>query len=89
MHFKGGTKMRHLVCASAVAIVCALAVVSASAAAPANPPTESCIAFFSNGGAQAGFILGVVGEGPGAVGQLGSNFGTSGGNGGVAPHGCG
>jgi hypothetical protein len=80
--------MRHLLYACVVAIACALAAASASAAAPANPPTESCIAFFSNGGAQAGFILDVVGQGPGAVGQVASAFGTSGGNGGVAPHGC-
>jgi hypothetical protein len=80
--------MRHLLCVSVVAIACVLPAATASAATPANPPTESCIAFFSNGGAQAGFILGVVSEGPGVVGQVASDFGTSGGNGTVAPHGC-
>jgi hypothetical protein len=80
--------MRHLACACVVAIACTLAAASASAATPANPPQESCIAFFSNGGAQAGFILGVVSEGPGVLGQVASDFGTSGGNGHVAPHGC-
>ena len=80
--------MRHLLCACAVAIGCATAAASASAGTPANPPTESCIAFFSNGGAQAGFVLDVVSGGPGAMGQVGSDFGTSGGNGTVAPHGC-
>ena len=79
--------MRHLVCVFVLAVLCLLAA-STSAAAPANPPSESCIAFFSNGGAQAGFILSVVSEGPGAVGEVGSNFGTSGGNGRLAPHGC-
>ena len=81
--------MRHLLCACVVAIGGATGAASAAAGTPANPPTESCIAFFSNGGAQAGFILDVVGQGPGAMGQVGSGFGTSGGNGGVAPHGCG
>jgi hypothetical protein len=80
--------VRHLLYACVVAIACALAAASASAATPANPPTESCIAFFTNGGAQAEFIHDVGSGGPGAVGQVASAFGTSGGNGGVAPHGC-
>jgi hypothetical protein len=80
--------MRRLLCVCAAVTAGALAPISASAGTPANPPTESCIAFFSNGGAQGSFIRDVAGEGPGAVGQIASNFGTSGGNGGVAPHGC-
>jgi hypothetical protein len=81
--------MRHLLCACAVVVAAGAAAVSASAQGPANPPSESCIAFFSNGGAQGEFIRGVAGEGPGAVGDIASAFGTSGGNGPFAPHNCG
>ena len=55
---------------------------------PADPDQSSCAAVVSNGGAQAGFISEVQGGGPGAVGDLARDFGTSGGNGGVVPHNC-
>ena len=48
----------------------------------------NCVGFFSNGGAQAGFIQDVRGGGPGAVGQQGRDFGTSGGNGDAATSNC-
>ena len=53
------------------------------------PDNGNCIGFFSNGGAQAGFIQGVRSSGgPGAVGESGSAFGTSGGNGSAATSNC-
>jgi hypothetical protein len=52
------------------------------------PDNGDCVAVFSNQGAQAGFIQDVRGGGPGAVGQLGRDFGTSGGNGEAASSGC-
>lgn len=48
----------------------------------------SCVASVTNGGAQAGFIQDVQSGGPGAVGQLGREFGTSGGAGHVPPDNC-
>lgn len=52
------------------------------------PDNGNCVAVFSNDGAQAGFIQDVRGGGPGAVGQQGREFGTSGGNGEAASSGC-
>jgi hypothetical protein len=52
------------------------------------PDNGNCVGFFSNGGAQAAFIQDVGSEGPGAVGEQGRNFGTSGGNGEAASTGC-
>jgi hypothetical protein len=52
------------------------------------PDNGNCVGFFSNQGAQAGFIQDVRSGGPGAVGQVGSDFGTSGGNGEAASSGC-
>jgi hypothetical protein len=48
----------------------------------------NCVGFFSNGGAQAGFIQDVGSGGPGAVGASGRDFGTSGGNGEAASSNC-
>jgi hypothetical protein len=81
--------MRHLLCVCLMGIASSIAAVSASADTPANPPTEACVAFFSNGGAQGDFIRDVASEGPGAVGTISSAFGTSGGNGPFVPHNCG
>lgn len=81
--------MRHLLCVCVVALGAGSAAVSASVAAPANPPSEACIAFFSKGGAQGDFIRDVASQGPGAVGEIARAFGTSGGNGPFAPHNCG
>ena len=54
-----------------------------------KPPDKgNCVGFFSNQGAQAGFIQDVRSGGPGAVGENGRSFGTSGGNGGAASSGC-
>jgi hypothetical protein len=79
----------------ATIVIAASAAGSASAAGfdtnhgkPADPDQSSCAAVVSNGGAQAGFIRSVGSEGPGAVGDAGREFGTSGGNGGVVPHNC-
>ena len=55
---------------------------------PTDPDQSACVPFFSNGGAQAGFIRGVGSEGPGAVGDANREFGTSGGLHGVVPHNC-
>jgi hypothetical protein len=52
------------------------------------PDNGNCVGFFSNGGAQAGFIQDVGDGGPGAVGQVASDFGRSGGNGEAASSGC-
>jgi hypothetical protein len=52
------------------------------------PDNGNCVGFFSNAGAQAGFIQDVRSGGPGAVGELGRDFGTSGGNGEAASSGC-
>jgi hypothetical protein len=48
----------------------------------------NCVGFASNGGAQAGFIQDVRSGGPGAVGESGRDFGTSGGNGEAASSDC-
>jgi hypothetical protein len=55
---------------------------------PTDPDQSACVAFFSNGGAQAGFIQDVQSGGPGAVGESSREFGTSGGLGGTVPHNC-
>ena len=53
------------------------------------PDNGNCVGYFSNAGAQAGFIQDVRSSGgPGAVGAQGSAFGTSGGNGSAASSGC-
>jgi hypothetical protein len=52
------------------------------------PDNGNCVAVFSNDGAQAGFIQDVRSGGPGAVGEQGRAFGTSGGNGEAASSGC-
>ena len=74
----------------AAVVIAASAAGSASAnnGKPADPNQSACVAVASNGGAQAEFIQDVQSEGPGAVGQLASDFGTSGGNGHVVPHSC-
>ncbi len=80
---------------TAAVVIAASAAGSASAAGfdtnhgkPADPDQNACVAFFSNGGAQAGFIRGVGSEGPGAVGEANREFGTSGGNGPYVPDNC-
>jgi hypothetical protein len=52
------------------------------------PDNGNCVGFFSNQGAQAGFIQDVRSGGPGAVGENGRSFGMSGGNGEAASSGC-
>ena len=52
------------------------------------PDNGNCVGFFSNQGAQAGFIQDSRSGGPGAVGESGSSFGASGGNGEAASSGC-
>jgi hypothetical protein len=52
------------------------------------PDNGNCVGFFSNGGAQAGFIQEVRTGGPGAVGESGRDLGTSGGNGEAASSDC-
>jgi hypothetical protein len=52
------------------------------------PDNGNCVGFFSNGGAQAEFIQEVGAGGAGAVGESGSSFGTSGGNGEAASSNC-
>jgi hypothetical protein len=53
------------------------------------PGNGNCVGYFSNAGAQAGFIQGIRSTGgPGAVGAAGRAFGTSGGNGPAASSNC-
>lgn len=82
--------------AGALIVTAAVLLGGASAASGAGydtnngkpPDNGNCVGFFSNQGAQAGFIQDVRSGGPGAVGENGRSFGTSGGNGAAASSGC-
>lgn len=80
---------RTLTATIAIGALAAIGAAPASAARGGQPTDNgNCIAVFSNGGAQAGFIQDVRSGGPGAVGEAGRTFGQEGGNGPFASTNC-